>query len=159
MLAEAEKRAAEKGYVAKTESAYASLERKWLRFLAKHGEAYGWAEKEGPTLEQVKHFTTYCYETRDCYESSAGLKGMGDSYELHIRYFLAKFVFVRLAYPGWTGLGEHALEEKCEPFKKEVHECICACARVHVQGDVPMCMCICACAYVHVHMCRCICAC
>ena len=47
---------------------------------------------------------------------------MGDSYELHIRYFLAKYVFVRLAYQGWVGLGEHALEEKCEPFKKEVRE-------------------------------------
>lgn len=122
MLAAAEQRAAAKGFVAKTESAYESLTRKWLRFLATHGEAYGWEECEGPTLVQVKHFTTYCYETRDCYESSAGLKGMGDSYELHIRYFLAKFVFVRLAYPGWTGLGEHALDEKCEPFKKEVCE-------------------------------------
>lgn len=121
-LAAAEKRAAAMGFVAKTESAYESLTRKWLRFLATHGEAYGWEECEGPTLEQVKHFTTYCYETRDCYESSAGLKGMGDSYELHIRYFLAKFVFVRLAYPGWIGLGEHALDEKCKPFKKEVRE-------------------------------------
>eukprot|EP00966_Prymnesium_polylepis_P068574 1593026-Prymnesium_polylepis.1 len=42
MLAAAEQRAAEKGFVAKTESAYESLARKWLRFLATHGEAYGW---------------------------------------------------------------------------------------------------------------------
>ena len=44
MLAAAEKRAAAKGCVAKTESAYESLTRKWLRFLATHGEAYGWCE-------------------------------------------------------------------------------------------------------------------
>jgi hypothetical protein len=64
MLAAAEQRAAAKGFVAKTESAYESLARKWLRFLATHGEAYGWQEEEGPTLEHVKHCTTYCYETR-----------------------------------------------------------------------------------------------
>ena len=44
MLAAAEQRAAAKGFVAKTESALESLTRKWLRFLATHGKAYGWEE-------------------------------------------------------------------------------------------------------------------
>ena len=32
---------------------------------------------------------------------------MGDSYELQIRFMLAKFVFVKLQYPGWVGLTQH----------------------------------------------------
>ena len=47
---------------------------------------------------------------------------MGDSYELQIRFMLAKFVFVKLQYPGWVGLTQHALKEQCEPFKYEVRE-------------------------------------
>ena len=39
-----------------------------------------------------------------------------------IRYMLAKFVFPKLGYPGWVGLSEHELKEKCEPFKYEVRE-------------------------------------
>ena len=39
-----------------------------------------------------------------------------------IRYMLAKFVFPKLGYPGWVGLGEKELQEKCEPFKYEVRE-------------------------------------
>jgi len=90
-----------------------------LRFLATHGDTYGWNEEEGQTLEQVKHFTTYCYEARDCYESSAGQKGTwATRTSCTSATSVAKFVFVRLAHPGWTGLGEHALDEKCEPFKK-----------------------------------------
>ena len=74
--------------MAKTESAYDSLTRKWLRFLVANGEEYGWEDEVGPPLEQVKHFTTYCYETQDCYESSAGLKGMGDSWPKTVEFGL-----------------------------------------------------------------------
>jgi hypothetical protein len=35
---------------------------------------------------------------------------------------LAKFVFVRLEYKGWTKLTPHALHEKAEPFKFAVKE-------------------------------------
>ena len=35
---------------------------------------------------------------------------------------LAKFVFVSLRYKGWTGLSEHALHEKAEPYKFAVRE-------------------------------------
>ena len=35
---------------------------------------------------------------------------------------LAKFVFPKLGYPGWVGLSEKELTEKCEPFKYEVRE-------------------------------------
>ena len=41
---------------------------------------------------------------------------------VQIRYMLAKFVFVKLGYPGWVGLSEHELKEKCDPFKFEVRE-------------------------------------
>ena len=54
--------------------------------------------------------------------SAIGREGMGDSYELQIRYMLAKFVFVSLKYKGWTNLSPHALHEKAEPFKFAVKE-------------------------------------
>ena len=54
--------------------------------------------------------------------SAIGREGLGDSYELQIRYMLAKFVFVSLKYKGWVGLSEHALHEKAEPYKFAVRE-------------------------------------
>ena len=35
---------------------------------------------------------------------------------------LAKFVFVALEYEGWTGLSEHELHEKAEPYKFAVRQ-------------------------------------
>ena len=97
------------------------LERKWLRFLLVHGEEIGFKAKDGPTMKQVQRFTTYCFCTRDVV-SAIGREGMGDSYELQIRYMLAKFVFVSLGYKGWKELSAHALHEKAEPFKFAVKE-------------------------------------
>ena len=97
------------------------LERKWLRFLLVHGETYDFDERVGPDVGLTEHFVTYCYCTRDL-SSAIGREGLGDSFELQIRYMLAKFVFVALGYPGWTGLSAHALHEKAEPFKFAVRE-------------------------------------
>ena len=47
---------------------------------------------------------------------------MGDSFELQIRYMLAKFVFPALEYNGWTGLNTHELHKKAEPYKLAVKE-------------------------------------
>jgi hypothetical protein len=54
--------------------------------------------------------------------SAIGREGLGDSFELQIRYMLAKFVFVALKYKGWVGLDAHALHEKAEPYKFAVRE-------------------------------------
>lgn len=97
------------------------LERKWQRFLLVHGDEIGFSEKKGPTLKHVQRFTTYCFCTRDVV-SAIGREGMGDSYELQIRYMLAKFVFVSLGYKGWKSLSAHELHEKAEPFKYAVRE-------------------------------------
>ena len=79
------------------------LERKWLRFLLVHGEEYEFVARAGPTVELVEHFVTYAFCTRDLV-SAIGREGLGDSFELQIRYMLAKFVFVALKYNGWEGL-------------------------------------------------------
>ena len=97
------------------------LERKWLRFLLVHGEEYGFDERKGPTVELVEHFVVYCFCTRDRV-SAIGREGMGDAFELQIRYMLAKFVFVSLKYKGWTGLSAHALHQKAEPYKFAVRQ-------------------------------------
>ena len=60
------------------------LMRKWLRFLLMVGDEYGFGEGDAPSLELVKHFTTYCFVTRHSV-SSIGREGMGDSYELQVR--------------------------------------------------------------------------
>ena len=110
-IAEREKQAGEHGHVPKTQKQIDLVRRKWLRFLDAHGEAYGYDKDAGPTLAIVKHFTTCCYETRD-YESSLEHKGMGESFELQLRYFLAKKVFPAVGYDGWTELSVSALDEK-----------------------------------------------
>ena len=85
------------------------MERKWLRFLLVHGAEYGFDKKraraDGRARENV-HDIEYCFCTRDLV-SAIGREGMGDGYELQIRYMLAKFVFIELKYwyKGWvTGL-------------------------------------------------------
>ena len=92
------------------------IERKWLRFLLVHGDEIGFKASIGPTVKQVERFVTYCFCTRDVV-SAIGREGVGDSYELQIRYMLAKFVFVSLGYKGWTKLSPHELHEKAEPYK------------------------------------------
>ena len=86
-----------------------------------HGEKYGWSAKAGPTIALVEHFTSYCFCTRQ-YGSAIGREGLGDSFELQIRYMLAKFVFVALKYKGWVRLTPHALHVKAEPYKFAVRE-------------------------------------
>ena len=98
-ISDRERRAGKYGKVPKTQKQIDYICRKWLRFLNAHGRAYGFDQAVGPTLDHVRHFTTMCYETRD-YDSSLGHKGLGDSFELQLRYFLAKKVFVQLGYPG-----------------------------------------------------------
>ena len=73
----------------------------------------------GPTVELVEHFVAYafCTPRRDSV-SGIGREGLGDSFELQIRYMLAKFIFVALKYKGWEGLNAHALHEKAEPLKR-----------------------------------------
>ena len=115
-IAELEERALLFGDSAKQSAQAKVLERKWLRFLLVHGEKYKFNPRKGPTVELVKHFTTYCFCTRDVV-SAIGREGLGDSFELQIRYMLAKFVFVELKYKGWVGLSEHELHVKAEPYK------------------------------------------
>jgi hypothetical protein len=120
-ISELEERARLFGDSAKQSAQAHVLERKWNRFLLVHGTEYGFGAHKGPTVELVKHFTTYCFCTRDV-ASAIGREGLGDSFELQIRYMLAKFVFVSLKYKGWVGLSEHAIHEKAEPYKYAVRE-------------------------------------
>lgn len=120
-IAELEERAKLFGDSAKQSAQAKVLERKWLRFIDVCGDEYGFDERKGPTVELAQHFTTYCYCTREV-GSAIGREGLGDSYELQIRYMLAKFVFVSLQYKGWVGLSEHALYKKAEPYKFAVRE-------------------------------------
>ena len=120
-IAEVEERARLLGDPVKQSAQAKVLERKWLRFLMVHGKAYGWDEKHGPTIALVEHFTSYCYTTRQ-YSSAIGREGLGDQFELQIRYMLAKFVFVSLKYKGWAGLTPHDLHVKAEQYKFAVRE-------------------------------------
>ena len=102
-IAELEERAVLFGDPVKQSAQAKVLERKWLRFLLVHGEEYEFVARAGPTVELVEHFVTYAFCTRDLV-SAIGREGLGDSFELQIRYMLAKFVFVALKYNGWEGL-------------------------------------------------------
>ena len=99
-IAELQERARLFGDPVKQSAQAKVLERKWLRFLAVYGDEYGFDESVGPDVDLVKHFVTYCFCTRDRV-SAIGCEGLGDSFELQIRYMLAKFVFVSLKYKGW----------------------------------------------------------
>ena len=120
-IAELEERAVVFGDPVKQSAQAKVLERKWLRFLLVHGEAFKFDARVGPTVELVKHFVAYVFCTRDTV-SAIGREGLGDSFELQIRYMFAKFVFVALTYNGWTGLDAHELHVKAEPFKFAVKE-------------------------------------
>ena len=58
-IAELEERARLFGDSAKQSAQANVLERKWLRFLLVHGKKYGFKEREGPTVELVKHFSLH----------------------------------------------------------------------------------------------------
>jgi len=120
-IAELEERARLFGDPVKQSKQAKVLERKWVRFLLAHGDEYDFDEDVGPTVKLVEHFVTYCFCTRDRV-SAIGREGLGDSFELQIRYMLAKFVFVSLEYDGWTGLSEHEQHTKAEPYKFAVRE-------------------------------------
>ena len=94
--------------------------RKWLQFLLVRAEEYSFNACAG-SVELVKHFVTYAFCSRDLV-SAIGREGLGDSFELQIRYMLAKFVFPALEYNGWTGLNAHELHTKAEPYKFAVKE-------------------------------------
>ena len=120
-IAELEERAVLFGDPVKQSAQAKVLERKWLRFLLVHAEESSFTACAGPSVELVKHFVTYAFCTRDLV-SAIGREGLGDSFELQIRYMLAKFVFPALEYNGWTGLNAHELHKKAEPYKFAVKE-------------------------------------
>ena len=106
----------EAGVPAKSRAAIISLETKWLDFLGRHGEEYGFSEAEGPTLELTVKFQTWGFFNRKNF-STTGSDGMGDSWgELAVPYLLPKYVFVRRGYAGWAGLDRDALQSKCRPY-------------------------------------------
>ena len=68
------------GAVAKTAAGVGgSLRRQWLRWVGEHGEAYGFDDTEGPTVEHVLHFQTHGFTARKNY-STVQLDGLGDSW-------------------------------------------------------------------------------
>ena len=75
------------GAVAKTAAGVGgSLRRQWLRWVGEHGEAYGFDDTEGPTVEHVLHFQTHGFTARKNY-STVQLDGLGDSWgELAVPY-------------------------------------------------------------------------
>ena len=83
MRAELEERARLFGDSVKQSAQAKVLERKWLRFLLVHGEEYG--------TVLVEKFVTYSFCTRDRV-SAIAREGLGDSFELQLRYMLAKCV-------------------------------------------------------------------
>jgi hypothetical protein len=99
----------EAGVPAKSRAVVERLVTKWLDFLEKHGNEYGWDESVGPTLEMAKHFQTWGFFNRTNF-STVGLDGMGDSWgQLAVPYLLPKYAFVKLGYVGWAELGAEAL--------------------------------------------------
>ena len=99
----------EAGVPAKSRAVVLRLESKWVDFLARHGQEYGWDESVGPTMEMAKHFQTWGFFHRTNF-STVGLDGMGDSWgQLAVPYLLPKYVFVRRGYAGWAELGAEAL--------------------------------------------------
>ena len=54
--AKAEQLAKESGTQAKSAAVIRQLERRWREFLDAHGEAYGYEEAAGPTIELAVHF-------------------------------------------------------------------------------------------------------
>ena len=74
-IAELEERAELFGDPVKQSAQAKVLERKWLRFLLVHGEAYKFVARVGPTVELVEHFVAYAFCTRDSV-SAIGREGL-----------------------------------------------------------------------------------
>ena len=117
-------RAKELGDDAKTKGQIDQLARKWTRYIAMQREAAGDIESFlQPTVELVREFVSHCFHHRDNRSiARPALKGMGASFELQARYFLAKRVFVQLRYDGWFDLNESALDEKAQAYKEAIRE-------------------------------------
>ena len=49
----------EAGVPAKSRKAVVGLENKWMEFLERHGDEYGFVEAEGPTLQLAIRFSTW----------------------------------------------------------------------------------------------------
>ena len=119
--AEAERLADKNGTPANTSQAVASLERRWRDFLELHGDAYGYNEADGPTIEHAVHFQTIGFHHRVYGFSTTGEEGMSDSWGmLAVPYLLAKYMFPIVGHAGWTGLTEHGLKEKVKPWTLEL---------------------------------------
>ena len=58
-IAELEERARMFGDSVKQSAQAKVLEGKWVRFLLVRGDKYGFSARKGPTVELVKHFTSY----------------------------------------------------------------------------------------------------
>ena len=119
--AEAERLAFETGGAsAKTSMPVLALMNKWETFVDVHGDAYGF--EGAPTVDLAVHFVTHGFKERQNY-SPTGAMGMSDSWgERVVPYLLAKFVFPMMKYPGWVGLGAHALTEKQKPYSIELRK-------------------------------------
>jgi hypothetical protein len=117
-------RAKELGDDAKTKGQIDQLARKWTRYIAMRREAAGDIESfSQPAVELVREFVSHCFHHRDNRSiARPALKGMGASFELQARYFLAKRVFVQLRYDGWFDLNESALNEKARVYKEAIRE-------------------------------------
>ena len=119
--AEAERLAFETGGAsAKTSMPILALMNKWETFVNVHGGAYGF--EGAPTVDLAVHFVTHGFKERQNY-SPTGAMGMSDSWgERVVPYLLAKFVFPMMKYPGWVGLGIHALAEKQKSYSIELRK-------------------------------------
>ena len=119
--AEAERLAFETGGAsAKTSMPILALMNKWETFVDVHGDAYGF--EGAPTVDLAVHFVTHGFKERQNY-SPTGAMGMSDSWgERVVPYLLAKFVFPMMKYPGWVGLGAHALAEMQKPYSIELRK-------------------------------------
>lgn len=75
------------------------LTRKWRRYCELQAEAGRvemlLPEQYEPALTDTVHFATWGFHNRD-HDSSAERGGMGDSWELQVRYMLPKYVWPHL---------------------------------------------------------------
>ena len=62
----------------KEEMRYTYLENKWLNWLGECGDEVEFDPMSGPTLAQMRHFTSYIFRNRDSY-STTGKTGLSES--------------------------------------------------------------------------------
>ena len=120
--AAAKKAAAEHGMDPKTKRQIKYCAGKLAGWLELHGEAAGYDDSVGPTVEVMKDFSSHCFSNRKFY-STLGNLGMGKSFgALQLPYLVPKYGFPLLQMPGWVGLEKEALETKAAPFKIALRE-------------------------------------